>query len=324
VHDQRRRSSTGSPSPRRDRNAEEPPAYRSPRRRKKRSKLNVFLRRALVVVVAAAILFFIAFGIVKGVGFIKSKIDNRPPLNVISVEPDADPESSDAPDAQLPVAANFVVVIDPGHGFADGGAVTAGAVLDAVGPLTEKDVVLRLANYLKADLEAERIQVFLTHDGTAPIYAEGRDQTFAETDTYDLDQRVESGNSYNPDVFISLHCDAHDTPEPGGASVHYFLSSVNDNAPVEKLASRLSEGVAAATGRKAPKLVGTEGAGAYYLTRKVQGLSVLYEVGFLSNPKDASWLSQEEELEKVARGLAEGILQYARDSGALAEIPNPS
>ena len=79
----------------------------------------------------------------------------------------------------------FTVVIDPGHGGKDPGAVR--------GNLEEKTVALDIARRLKRRLETSRIKVVMTRDRDVWL---------------DLDTRVAIANKARPDLFISIHANA--------------------------------------------------------------------------------------------------------------------
>ncbi len=97
------------------------------------------------------------------------------------------------------------IVIDPGHGGKDKGAI---------GPngLFEKDVTLALAKQLKKVLEKEGYEVLLTRD----------------TDRYvSLEERTAIANTKKADLFLSIHTNAHTDPSLGGIQT-YFLNFSND------------------------------------------------------------------------------------------------
>jgi N-acetylmuramoyl-L-alanine amidase len=105
-----------------------------------------------------------------------------------------------------------VIVIDPGHGGIDPGAVGPGKT-------TEKAIVLAVARQLESLLNAnDRYQVVLTRDGDVFI---------------PLDKRVQLSEEANADLFISLHADA--ITERGlaatvrGASVYTLSERASDD-----------------------------------------------------------------------------------------------
>ncbi|MEM1106236.1 MAG: N-acetylmuramoyl-L-alanine amidase [Pseudomonadota bacterium] len=98
-----------------------------------------------------------------------------------------------------PEAGRYLVVIDPGHGGRDPGAI-------APSGLQEKDVVLSAARALRDRLEAtDRFTVRLTR----------ADDTFIE-----LGQRVTLARDWGADLFISIHADAATDAGVAGASVY--------------------------------------------------------------------------------------------------------
>lgn len=99
------------------------------------------------------------------------------------------------------------VVIDPGHGGADTGAVGRQGI-------QEKDVNLAVARELKQYLEREGdLEVVLTRS---------RDEAV------DLDARAETANAADGDLFISLHCNSWFDPQAKGFET-YFLSPASSD-----------------------------------------------------------------------------------------------
>lgn len=109
-----------------------------------------------------------------------------------------------------------LIVIDPGHGGVDPGTTGAGGVL-------EKNVTLAVARVLKNELESTgRYRVMLTRekDVYLPLY-----------------DRVKFARDHKADLFISLHADSIDHSNVSGASI-YTLSEKASDAETEKLAMR--------------------------------------------------------------------------------------
>ncbi len=219
-----------------------------------------------------------------------------------------------------------IIVIDPGHGGQDPGAVGAGK-------RREKDVVFATAKELKAQLEQTGLyEVRLTRT----------------TDKYlKLHKRVEYARKQEADLFISLHADSIDNPGVRGASV-YTLSDKASDKQTAMLAARenqadLIAGVDLSHEDKevadilidlamrdtmnqskfmANTLVDTMGArGMKMLPRphRYAGFavlkapdvpSVLIEMGFMSNNSEASMLSTSDYQRKVASSIVDGINVY--------------
>lgn len=116
-----------------------------------------------------------------------------------------------------PVTGNRpVVVLDPGHGGVDPGAVGKGGVF-------EKDVVLAFARELREDLLASgQVDVRMTRD----------DDRFLS-----LRQRVEVARGYGADLFVSIHADSAPQNYVRGATV-YTLSERASDAQAAAIAAR--------------------------------------------------------------------------------------
>jgi N-acetylmuramoyl-L-alanine amidase len=123
----------------------------------------------------------------------------EPTLSAERVKAAPEPEAAVA----FPAAETrpFVVIIDPGHGGKDPGAIR--------GSLQEKDIVLDIGREVARQLEKlPGYRVVLTRD---------RDEFLP------LGRRVEIARREKGDVFISIHCNTHPRPSVSGMEV-YFLS----------------------------------------------------------------------------------------------------
>lgn len=95
------------------------------------------------------------------------------------------------------------IVIDPGHGGKDPGAISRGG-------LREKDVNLRVSKYLKEELQKKGYRVFLTRS----------------TDIYlTLQERVDIAKKYNADLFLSIHANANKSRSVNGVELYYLTPS---------------------------------------------------------------------------------------------------
>ncbi len=215
------------------------------------------------------------------------------------------------------------VVLDPGHGGKDPGAI---------GPtgLYEKAVTLAVAKELRAMLEDELgLIVYLTRTG----------------DSYPtLKQRTTLANRRNGKLFISIHANAHRSSKARGFSVYllgpakseealevarrenavireyesaangyddmanpnFILAAMAHNEFLresEELAGLISHGLD--RWLKTPNL-GVEQAGFYVLVGASMP-SVLVEVGFISNREEEKLLRDRGHIKSIARGIYEGI-----------------
>ena len=219
-----------------------------------------------------------------------------------------------------------LIVIDPGHGGVDPGAVGHHG-------LKERDIVLKLSQNLKMKLEASgQYRVKMTREGDRFIK---------------LSNRVKFARDHGADLFVSLHADALDNKNVRGASI-YTLSEKASDAQSAKLAARenkadLIAGIDLSTEDEdvanilmdlakretmnqskffANTLVSSfKGNGLKTLPRphRYAGFavlkapdipSVLIEAGFMSNDTEADLLNTSAHRTKIANAIKAGIDTY--------------
>jgi N-acetylmuramoyl-L-alanine amidase len=227
-----------------------------------------------------------------------------------------------------------LVVIDPGHGGRDPGA------LSPFGGILEKDVTLAIARAIRDDLAASgRMRVALTRSGDSHL---------------SLQDRYEVARRLGADLFISLHADAAQREGARGASI-YTLSEVASDREAAQLAARENgsgvEGAAAPTGDSgvdrilidlAQREAMTRSADfARLLHREASPLipfqpdyhrfaslvvlkapdipSILFETGYLTNEADVAFLGSPEGRRRIAQGVRKAMeIHFARRSGTLS------
>jgi N-acetylmuramoyl-L-alanine amidase len=220
------------------------------------------------------------------------------------------------------------IVLDPGHGGKDTGAIGAGGIL-------EKDVVLRIAKKLARRLRSEMgIEVVLTreHDTFIP-----------------LEERTAIANKENADLFVSLHTNASPNPRVGGietyylnntddeaarrlaerenagsnreiSDIQYILSDLIQNSKMEDsiaLAHHLHASLVKQAGRRfgTVKDLGVKQA-LFYVLVGARMPSVLAEMFFITNRSEARWLGGESYHAGIVEGLFQGIKQFAQRNPA--------
>ncbi|RJY08594.1 N-acetylmuramoyl-L-alanine amidase family protein [Aurantiacibacter aquimixticola] len=229
-------------------------------------------------------------------------------------------------------ASRPLVVIDPGHGGPDPGAVGA--------RYREKTIVLALARALRDELlEEGGVRVAMTRDEDRLIV---------------LEERAEIARALGADLFVSIHADsAGDKEGVEGASIYTlsetasseaaarFAQRENDadivngvdlstnNAAVNAILVELSQRRTSERSAEFASLIEREGEGALRFhpePRRSAALAVLrapdvpavlYEAGFISNPEEARALASPEEQERFAEVMARAIrIYFARQAGA--------
>lgn len=179
-----------------------------------------------------------------------------------------------------------IVIIDPGHGGPDPGAV-------GIGGIQEKGIVLDIGRQVAGFLQQRGVQVLLTR---------GDDRDL------DLEPRVQMAEQANATVFVSIHANAIDLSRPdiSGLETYYFESG-GDLAQVVHQTIVQSIGIPDRGVRTAR----------FYVLRKTSMPSVLVEVGFVTGQADATRLSNPSYRTQMADAIARGILQYLQRTAKL-------
>ncbi len=197
----------------------------------------------------------------------------------------------------------IVVVLDPGHGGAECGAVS----LD--GELVECDINLTLAKRLAQLLERSGIKVVLTHD------------VLAENDTMSLEERVRYARSCNADLFISMHHNAN-YPNYSGAEIYVSGRGTTSAKSARKLAEMILSELGSVGMRRRGVFYRMSQAGFvdeegspydyYGVLRMSDDLgipSMLLEHGFL-NDIDREFIDTDEKIYATAKAEARAICAF--------------
>jgi N-acetylmuramoyl-L-alanine amidase len=214
------------------------------------------------------------------------------------------------------------IVLDPGHGGKDPGAV-------GVGGITEKDVVLSVAKKLAGKLKREMgMDVVLTR----------KDDTFIP-----LEDRTAMANAEEADLFISLHMNASPNGDARGIETYYLdkttdeaalrlaarengtsrknvsdlqfiLSDMTQNLKLEDsitLAHRLQGSMVSGLAGKIGEVkdLGVK-KGPFYVLVLAKMPSVLVEMFFITNKTEGRVMGRESYQDAVVDALYEGIRKY--------------
>jgi N-acetylmuramoyl-L-alanine amidase len=191
------------------------------------------------------------------------------------------PEPS-SPSANLPIPTErALVVIDPGHGGRDPGAV-------GIGGLQEKDVVLNISQQVSSLLEQQGLQTLMTRQSDFEL---------------DLEPRVAAAERANADAFVSIHANALSMSRPDVNGVETFYYSTG-----RSLAQSIQTNLVAETGMRDR---GIKQARFYVLTQTSMP-SALVEVGFVTGSEDAPRLRDRAFQSRIAEAIARGILEHLR------------
>lgn len=190
---------------------------------------------------------------------------------------------------------NLVVVVDAGHGGYDPGKVGVSGVL-------EKDINLAIACKVRTILEKQGIDVIMTRSSDVDLCTEGA----SSKKSADMRKRVEIMNASGAAIAVSIHQNSYTDAGPKGAQVFYYETSEQGKELADILQESIKN-VVADDNHRVPKANSD-----YYILKKVTCPVVIVECGFLSNPTEEMLLTEEDYQEKVAQGIAEGILAYTK------------
>ena len=200
----------------------------------------------------------------------------------------------------LPRHAINRIILDPGHGGQDHGAVGT--------KFTEKNINLLLAKALKSVLETNGYAVRLTR----------ADDTFIS-----LTKRGEIANEWKADLFISIHCNA--APNKNVTGIETYLvtpkgspSTYNTTLQQKEVPGNAFDPLNARLAYEIQKnLLRLTDAGdrgiKYYrwqVLREASCPAVLIETGFLSNIKEELKLADNEYQKRLVIGMANGIIEF--------------
>lgn len=189
------------------------------------------------------------------------------------------------------------VIIDPGHGGEDGGAV---APDDSV----EKDYNLAIALKLESLLKAYGFNVIMTRTTDAMTCDDGL-KTQREKKVSDIRNRLNLMSQYDNCIFVSIHQNKFYDSTQNGTQVFYSKNNVNSKKLAENIQNSIQIYLQNNNKRKI-KQSGTE----IYLLYHATVPAVLVECSFLSNNNDLYMIKDEQYQNKLALLIADGIIKY--------------
>lgn len=224
--------------------------------------------------------------------------------------------------APVPPGRLGLIVLDPGHGGNDPGAIGRGG-------LREKEVTLDIARRLK-DL--------LAYDGFRVVMTRSDDRFIP------LGRRSQIANQEKADLYVSIHANASRNRSASGFEVYYLSEATDDHARALEAAENTSlpsevggtlhsgtdaivwdllytEHRAESTELAQQVCWGLKQSGLRSQNRGIKSArfavlkgsrmpAVLVEVGFITHPKEETWLRTTSYRQTVAEGIRKGILAF--------------
>jgi N-acetylmuramoyl-L-alanine amidase len=175
------------------------------------------------------------------------------------------------------------VIIDPGHGGEDSGAI-------GIDGLKEKDIILSIALDVEEILKKQDVDVVMTRDRDVFISLEGR---------------TDLANDVKADLFVSIHANSINLsrPDVSGLETYYYDSgrrlaelihwSILNGVDIDDRSIRRAR---------------------FYVLRHSTMPAVLVEVGFVTGEVDASNLQDADHRRRMAEAIARGIVEYIKQN----------
>lgn len=180
-----------------------------------------------------------------------------------------------------------LIYLDAGHGGSDFGATIK------VPRMIEKRYALTTAHYTKRWLEKMGYPVSLT-----------RSRDFFVP----LRKRVYLANRAKAIIFVSIHFNSSPNKKANGVEIYYYNEKNRRAVNSRNLAKNVLNRVVFGTKAKARGVRG----GSFLVLRETKMPAILVEGGFLTNVEERNKIRDRAYLQKIAKGIAEGVDSYAK------------
>lgn len=201
----------------------------------------------------------------------------------------------------LPLAGK-TIVIDPGHGGPDGGAVGRDQT-------QEKDIALVVAKKLRDYLQQAGGLIYLTREDDSDL-AEKDTKGLSQRKSEDIRNRLKFIHDKKADLFITVHLNAIPSTRWSGAQTFYYPQFDESRHLAKMIQAELVRNLEN-TDRSALAINGI------YLLKHAEIPGALVEVGFLSNEREREQLKRDDYQTKVAGSIYLGVLRYLTE-----EVPD--
>lgn len=179
-----------------------------------------------------------------------------------------------------------VIVVDPGHGGSNPGAVANNT--------RETDNNLAVSKKLRDKLTSAGAKVIMTRETDRTVAAEGSSLG------QELAARVDIAEANSADIFVSIHSNSNTNPSIAGAMTFY------PSGRSSELAREVQNGIIKETGAVDKGI----SAGTFYVLRNTTMPSILVEMGFVTNAGEARKLQEDSYRNKISQGIFDGIVSY--------------
>ncbi len=181
------------------------------------------------------------------------------------------------------------IVIDPGHGGSDPGAIGKSG-------LAEKTVTLAISTELRKLLEEKQAKVILTRNNDRDVHSRHA------SDVQELQSRINIANKARADVFVSVHIDSFIDSTAKGTTSYFAPQSMRG----ELLAMHIQQSLVDQLGLPDRGFRDND----FYVLKHAAVPAVLAEIAFISNPFEEEKLHQPDFIKKAAYGIFTGITRF--------------
>ena len=190
------------------------------------------------------------------------------------------------------------IIIDPGHGAPDGGAVGENSI--------ESTLNIQIAQKLKQELTERGFNVVMTRVGENGL--DKKKKT-------DMNMRLNIMKNTPSDMFISIHINKFNKTKYRGAEVLYSSNFTHSTLLAQLIMDKIKEidpknqtrGI-----KQAEKSL--------FLMKNATVPAVIVECGFLSNPEEEKLLGDDLYQSRIASAICDGILEYYKNIKSYEEV----
>lgn len=188
------------------------------------------------------------------------------------------------------------VIIDPGHGLPDGGAV-------GVSGSIEQEINLDISKKLCEVLEAKGVRVIMTREDENGIWDDEND-SIRKKKVEDMNNRLDIMKKSKANLFISIHMNSFPNHSASGLRIFYAPNHEEIKPLAENIQSRIQDitGTSINIVKSADKSL--------FLMKNPPLPAILVECGFLSNPTEEKKLQEPDYQARLAWAMADAIEKY--------------
>lgn len=189
-----------------------------------------------------------------------------------------------------------VIVIDPGHGGEDGGAVSDNGVL-------EKDINLSIANDTSALFYLLGFDILRTRKNDMAL--DSGEDTIRKRKVSDMKKRLEIFNSSKENTIISIHQNKFSENKYHGAQIFYSPNNSKSKQLADSIKYSVKGLLQPDNERECKKADG-----GIYLLKNTNNPAIIVECGFISNEEECNHLLDKQYQKQMAFSITAGFLSY--------------